>query len=70
MMGSTLVGEDKDKLQQLTEATSSTKSSYASWLRYFNEGDGTRSGLIVETFLANWLSWFIFPSGPEDGMND
>lgn len=34
-MGSKLVGEDKDRLQLLMEATSSTKSSYSLWVRYW-----------------------------------
>lgn len=65
----TLLREDKDNLQRLTEATSSTKSSYASSIHYFDEGVGSRSELALEALLTNWLSWFIFPNWPKDGLN-
>lgn len=50
-MGSTLIGEDKDKLQQLMEAASS-KPLCASWINNFDEGKGSCYGLILEALLA------------------
>lgn len=66
VMGSTLVGEDKDKLQRLMEASSSIKSSYASWIHYFNKGEGSLVGFpgVSASLLAILV---IFPGGPEDG---
>lgn len=52
----TPVGEDKGRLQHLRAVASSTKSSYSSWICYFDEGEGSRSGLILEAMLAYWLS--------------
>lgn len=43
---STFAGEDKDKQQPLMVAVSSTKSSYALWISYFDEGVGSR--LVLE----------------------
>lgn len=68
-MGLTLVGEDKNKQQLLIEAASSTKSSYAAWIYYFDEGKGSCNGLVLKALLAYWLSMFIFPSKLEDGPN-
>lgn len=68
-MGLTLEGENKDKLQLLIEAASSTKSSYTSWIQYFDEEEASRNDLILEALLAYCLSWFIFPCGPEDSLN-
>lgn len=48
-------GKDEDKLQQLTatighsKATSSSKSKYASWFHCFDEGEGSRSGLVPKS---------------------
>lgn len=47
----------------------STKSSYSSWIRYFDEGEGRNIGLTLEALLVYWLSWFIFLSGSEDSLN-
>lgn len=63
-IGLTLVGEDKHKLQHLTVASSFTRSLYSSWILYFDEGEGSRSGFILEALLAYWLSWFR----SEDGL--
>lgn len=52
----------KDKLQQLTEAASSTKSPYTAWISYFDKEEASRSGLALEALLAYWLTWFIFSS--------
>lgn len=59
----------KGKLYQLTEAASYNKSAYALLICCFGEGGGTRSGLVLEVLLAYWQSWFVFPNGPEDGLN-
>lgn len=45
------------------------KSPYALWLRYFNEGEGSKSYYIMEVFLAYWIFWYVQPSGPKDGLN-
>lgn len=50
-MGSTLAGEDKDKFNRLTEAESSTKSSYESWICYFDEDEGSCSEDRMYMFL-------------------
>lgn len=68
-----LEGEYKVKLPCLTSAMSASSTSgklkYATCLRFFNEGDGSLSGCIMEAYLAYWLSWFVLPSGLEDGLN-
>lgn len=64
-------GEDEEKLQWLiatvshSKATSSSKSTYVSWIPYFDEGKGSHSGLVLEALLAYWLSWFILRSASE-----
>lgn len=45
------------------QGMSSSKSTYASWIRYFDEGEESCSGLVLEALLAYWLSWFILPKG-------
>lgn len=61
-MGLIFEGEDEDKLQQLTAASShskvasSSKSTYAPWIHYFEEGEGSRSRLVLEALLAYRLS--------------
>lgn len=57
-------------MQRLTAAASSTKSSYSSRIHYSYEGEGSPSGLALEALFACWLSWFVFPSGLEVGLND
>lgn len=47
----------------------SNKSTFVSWIRYFDEGEGSLSGLVLETLLAYWLSLFVWLSGLEDNMN-
>lgn len=42
---------------------------YASRISYFDESEEGRSGLVLEALLAYWLSWFIIPSGPGDGLS-
>lgn len=48
---------------------SSGKSTYASWIRNFVDGEESEGGLILEVLLSYWLSWFILPSGLEEGIN-
>lgn len=46
----------KRKLKYLVAAMAASrtfeKSTYATWLRFFYEGDGSRSGYVVDAFLA------------------
>lgn len=57
-MSLTFKGEDEDKLQQLTvaighsSAISSSKSTYASWISYFDEGKRSDGGLVLEALIA------------------
>lgn len=48
-------GEDQIKLKYNTDAMiasrSSGKSTYATWLRFFDEADGRKSEYMVESFL-------------------
>lgn len=32
------------------------KSTYITWLRYFDEVEGSQSGLVLKTMLSYWLS--------------
>lgn len=47
----------------------SNKSIYTSWIRRFRGGEGRGKGVTLEAFLSYWLSRYILPSGPEDGIN-
>lgn len=49
---------------------SSNKSTYASWIRYFYKGERSLIRVVLEAVLAYSLSWFILPSGLEDGLNN
>lgn len=57
-MGTEFEGEDEDNLQGLvaaichSKATSSSKSTYLSWIRYFDKGEGSCSRLVLEALLA------------------
>lgn len=70
--GDRLEGKDEKTLQYLTSALLSprtlSKFIYASWIRCFEEGEGREGGLVVEALLPYYLSWFILPRGPEDGI--
>lgn len=54
-MGIILEGVDQIKLKYptavMTALRSSEKSTYAMWLSFFNEGDGSRSNFVVEALL-------------------
>lgn len=71
VIGVVLVGEDEIKLWYLTSTVTASKtfgkSTYATWLRYF-EGEESQSRCMVE-LLAYWLSLFVLLSGPNDGLN-
>lgn len=47
----------------------SSKLTQATWLQFFDEGDGNRSNYMVGAILAYWLSWFMMPNGLEDTLN-
>lgn len=51
ILGSTYARVDKEKLQRLTEMASS-KSSYSSWIHYFDDGEGSLRKLALEAVLA------------------
>lgn len=44
------------------------KSTYATLLRHFRNGDDSRSGFGVKAFPAYRLSWYLMLSGLEDGL--
>lgn len=46
-----------------SKITYSSKSTYVSWICYFDEGEGSQSGLVLEALLPYWSSWFIPSSG-------
>lgn len=46
------------------------KSTYNTWLRYFNGGEGSQSGPLLEALLSYGLSLFVLPSCVEDGLID
>lgn len=45
------------------------KSTYSTWVGFFTNGPGVASEVRVEAMLSFWLSWYVLPSGPEDGLN-
>lgn len=56
-------------METVATSRSSGKSTYATRLKFFDDGDGSHSDFVVETFLAYLLLWYVLPSGPEDGLN-
>lgn len=34
----------------------------------FGKGKGSQTEVVLEVVLSYWLSWFVLPSGPEDGL--
>lgn len=58
--GVVLSEEDEVKLILLNEALSDSKakgkSTYTTWVNYFTEGAGVKSGIVLEAILAFWLS--------------
>lgn len=45
------------------------RQAYATWLRFFYEGEGIWRRYVVEALLAYWFSWFVLPSGSENGLH-
>lgn len=45
------------------------KSTCASWERHFIFRAGTGSDVEFEAMLSYWMSWYVLPSGREDGLN-
>lgn len=43
---------------------STNRMMYLSWVKYFYEGEGKRSPHQVDSLLAYWQSYFVFPSPP------
>lgn len=65
--------EGKRKLEALnkvlSDSKSSNKSTYTSWAMHFTFGAGVGSDVEFEAMLAYWLSSYVLPSYPEDGLN-
>lgn len=65
--------DDEEKLHYLVFVIAASKtfvkSTYAMWLRYFDESEGSQSGMVVEALLSYWLSWFVLLSGLEDDLD-
>lgn len=54
----------------MTSSKTFGESTYMSWLRYFGEGEGNQSGVVLEALLSYRLSWFVVLSGEEDGLDN
>lgn len=46
------------------------KLTYLTWARYFKDGPGVTSPCHLAAFFAYWLSFFVFPSPPEDNLHN
>lgn len=53
----------------MVESKVKDKGTYISWVNYFTEGIWIKTEVVLEVMLAFWLSWYILPSGPEDGIH-
>lgn len=53
----------------MASSKTSKKSTYASWIRYFDEGEGNQGALVLDVLLSYWLSWFVLPIRLEDDLN-
>lgn len=67
--------EGKARVEELQALMSrskyaTNKMTYLSWVKYFYEGARRNSPYLLDALLAYWLSYFIFPSPPEDGVNN
>lgn len=73
-MGMVLEEGDEDKLQQLTFAMASfmtpVKSTNSSWIRYFEEGEGSQCALVLGTLFSYLLIFVCFARGPEDWLSN
>lgn len=71
-MGDVLEEKDKVKLRYLTStmtaSRTSSMSTYATWLLFFDEGDDSKSGYVMEAFLAYWLTLYVLPNCPEGNL--
>lgn len=47
----------------IAASKTSDKSSYATWLRFFDNGEGSHRGLVLEALFSYWLSRFLLPMG-------
>lgn len=47
----------------------SNKGTYLSWLTYFTKGAGLNDEVQLMALFTYWLSYFVFPSPPYDGLN-
>lgn len=54
---------------QKTKYRASKKSTYLTWASYFVDGAGRDNPFQPQAFLAYWLSYFVFPGPPEDGVH-
>lgn len=65
--------EGKRKLEDLNKASSKSKTSnesiYSSRAIYFTYSARAESDIELEARLSYWLSWYMLPSGHEDGLN-
>lgn len=63
VVGMVLKGEDKEKLGYLTSVMTASrlsgKSTYTTWIMFFDEGNDNRRDCVFEAFLAYSLSWFV-----------
>lgn len=57
-MGIILEEDTQVKLKYLTASRMSSKSKYVTSIKFLVEGNGSRSGRVVEAFLAYWLFWY------------
>lgn len=47
----------------------SNKLTYLSWMTFFVKGEGRNAEFQLAAFFAYWLSYFVFPNPPDDGLN-
>lgn len=58
----------KYSMAAITTSRSSGTLTYATWQRFFDEGDASCTNFVVEAVLAYWLSCYVLSSGLEDGL--
>lgn len=47
----------------------SNKLTYLSWMNFFLKGQDRNAEFQLTGFFAYWLSYYVFPSPSNDGMN-
>lgn len=62
------LSKEEEKMVQLWSAASN-KSTDTFKMRCFLGSEGRGKGVTPQAFLSYWLSKYILPSGPEDGIN-